>query len=1376
MQLIENSDVVSSSGAYLASDRRGELAGQGKVPTLSQGSALFADISGFTRLTEELGQSSGARRGAEELTTLLNRVFGPITEAIDRQGGSVISFGGDSVICWFPDDDGLRATTVGLELLAILHEFRDRERGRPGQTLDIKAAVASGTGLRMRVGQAPHGYMDVLAGEVIESLVAESALLDAGEVAVSPDVARALGDRAIVETVMEAGGERHLAQEILSPPPPLPPEHADPIDDSAAGEWLLPVVRVHLEQGLGGMLGQLREVVTMFVGFDGLEHTDDGDPTETFDRFVSRAQQVIASYEGVILQVLVDEKGSHLYAVFGAPMAHEDDARRAVVAAQELVAVPDEGVGPRVRIGIASGAVYVGAYGGANRMTFGAIGPSVNLAARLMQRAAPGTVYVTGQVVREEGRHVEFSDVGSLQLKGVEHPVLVYQTMADSPLSPQVRRTVFSGRLIGRDPERGLLAAGLARLHRGQGDTFIIEGAAGIGKTRLLLDLSEQAALQGTDVITTAGEEIEHATAFYAWRSVLRQLFGGLDDEAESRLLAFIAEDPWRADRVGLLDSIMSTPVADTYLTAGMEPGLRMENTHQLLTAIVRDAPRSGPLVLILDDGHWMDSSSWAMAERVDREIPSLMVVIGTRPFSEGAGNPPPDEYHRLLEAETTTHIGLTELAASDALELVEFCLGVSSLPGPVSELIVEQAEGHPYFSEEIGFALRDAGLLIVENGESRLAPEVHDLGGIDFPRSVQEVITGRFDRLSVLDQSILKVASVIGREFSVDPLAAIYPGTITRHQADDALRGLVPIDLIQQVADAPGRYRFRHAITRDIAYGLLLYSQRHELHRSVARWMETEHDNDPDAVLAPLAYHYRNSLSPDSPGDDVDRALDYLGRAGRKSLRSFAHREAIGFLNDAIAIATGDLRAGDLAGIKPANPVPDRMRARWEQDLAESHLGMGRVDQSATHFERALQLHGHPMGRSKVGVGARLMAAAILQAGHRVTRFQGRSLDADQKDDLIEAATAYERLMKIYYYANDPGALLTAAVSGLNLAERAGTSPVLARIYANMSIVAGIVPLHGLARTYQRRSREVADEVDQMPEHAWVRLATSVYGVGIGEWGVVEPELHESYDLYKRLSDFRQLAETLGTTGQMLTAQGRFSEVHSLGEELAELGAWRDDAQAEMWGWLYQGTSLLRQGDHQEAIARLRNSERLLHAGVGGANVGWLYGVMAETYFRLNDPDRARAAAASAAESLYSERPGVVFVLDGFTGAAEAVFGSWAAGRSRSSHANKTATERAVRKLTGYSKVFPIGRPAALRYLGRLEEQNGEDKAALAHWAEALEVAQELKMPFEEALTSMNLGRLGDDRERLGHALELFRALGAKHFVNLTSAAIERN
>ncbi len=195
-----------------------------------------------------------------------------------------------------------------------------------------------------------------------------------------------------------------------------------------------------------------------------------------------------------------------------------------------------------------------------------------------------------------------------------------------------------------------------------------------------------------------------------------------------------------------------------------------------------------------------------------------------------------------------------------------------------------------------------------------------------------------------------------------------------------------------------------------------------------------------------------------------------------------------------------------------------------------------------------------------------------------------------------------------------------------------------------------------------------------------------------MGDWETTEQDLRDSLDLYKRLGDTRQMEENLGTTGQMLTAQGRFAEVYAIGEQLKESGAGRDDAQGELWGWLFQGTSLLRQGDYRTARARFRNAEALLDAGVGATNVGWLYGLMAETYWRLDDQDRARAAAASASQALYAERPGVVFALDGFTGVADVYLGQWATGRAREAASAKSASELAVKKLGAFSKVFPIG------------------------------------------------------------------------------------
>jgi len=1352
-------------------DRRRELAGLGTLPATSAGAALFADISGFTHLTEVLSRNLGPRRGAEELSRLLNQVFGPTTTAIHEHGGSVISFGGDSVISWFAGDDGSQATAAALSLRSFIQVFREQEAGGPAGEIDIKVAVVHGTSRRVRVGRPEHAYMDLLAGEVVETLSSEAGLLQRGEVAVSRDVAEALGFRAELRTVTSEGRVRYLVDALVSEPDRVIAIDDYTIDQAVARQWLLPDVHERIEQRLQGLLAELRDVVAIFVGFEGIDHVNDDDAGAALDACVSWAQDVLAKYEGVVLQTLIDDKGCHLYAVFGASVSHEDEARRAVIAALELAEPsPESGVTTAVRVGIAKGMAYVGSYGGPNRMTYGAHGPVVSLAARIMQQTPSGMVYVTEQIATEPSPRVEFSMIGPTAFKGVDRAVTIYRANAvDDHGSSSTSRRLSEGGLVGRDTERGIVSARLAQLHAGQGGTILIEGTAGIGKSRLLRDFVEQAELLGTTVITTSGEEIEQATAFYAWRAVLRQLFGGVGIDAEGELLEFVASDPWLEERKGLLATMVSGGVEDSDLIAGMEPELRGENTLRLLTEVIRGAPRaSAPFVIVIDDGHWVDSASWAMAERAVREVPSLLLVVATRPFGEGSGRYAPDEYQRMLESEQTEHVVLSELDPADVMQLVENCLGVKSIPGPVIEMIIEQAEGHPYFSEEIAFALRDAGLLVIENGESRLAPNVQNLRDVDFPNTVQDIIIGRFDRLSARQQSILKVASVIGREFSVDTLVEIYPADLDVAEVIESLRSLVVLDLVYEATLDRSRYRFRHAITRDIAYGLLLFSQKSELHRAVAASLERAHADDLDPVATTLAYHWRNSLSAESGSGDVDKALNYLGRAGRTSLRNFAHREAIGFLTDAIDLATPD---GSDAG--PSHAVPARTLARLEQDLAEAYLGMGRIDRSADHFERSLELHGYPVGHGKFGVGARLLTASALQARHRLSRSDISASHGESRDDLIEAATAYERLMKIYYYANDPGALITAAVSGLNLAEKAGTSPVLARIYANMSIVAGIVPLHRLARLYSRRSREVANEVDRPPEHAWVRLATSVYGVGVGDWETTEQDLRDSFDLYKRLGDLRQMEENLGTTGQMLTAQGRFAEVYQIGEQLKESGAGRDDAQGELWGWLFQGTSLLRRGDYRNALSRFRNGESLLDAGVGAINSGWLYGLMAETYWRLDDQERARAAAASASQALYAERPGVVFALDGFTGVADVYLGQWETGRARAAAVAKSASELAVKKLRAFSKVFPIGQPAAHRYAGGVKARGGDSDAARKEWEHGIEIAADLQMPYEEARMRLSLGRQSKARAQLETARDLFESTGAAPFADSARSAL---
>ena len=453
----------------------------------------------------------------------------------------------------------------------------------------------------------------------------------------SREVAEALGFRAELRTVSSGGRVRYLVDALVSEPDRVIAIDDYAIDAAVARQWLLPDVHERIEQRLQGLLAELRDVVAIFVGFEGIDHVNDDDAGAALDACVSWAQDVLAKYEGVVLQTLIDDKGCHLYAVFGASVSHEDEARRAVIAALELTEPsPESSVTTPVRVGIAKGMAYVGSYGGPNRMTYGAHGPVVSLAARIMQQTPSGMVYVAEQIATELSSRVEFSVIGPTEFKGVDRAATIYRaTAVDGHGRSGTSRRLSEGGLVGRDTERGIVAARLAQLHAGQGGTILIEGTAGIGKSRLLRDFVERAELLGTTVTTASGEEIEQATAFYAWRSVLRQLFGGDGIEAEGELLEFVDSDPWLEERKGLLDTMVSIGAEDSDLIAGMEPELRGENTLRLITEIIRGAPRAAaPFVIVIDDGHWVDSASWAMAERAVRELPSLLLVVATRPFS----------------------------------------------------------------------------------------------------------------------------------------------------------------------------------------------------------------------------------------------------------------------------------------------------------------------------------------------------------------------------------------------------------------------------------------------------------------------------------------------------------------------------------------------------------------------------------------------------------------------------------------------------------------------------------------------------------------------------------------------------------------------
>jgi len=320
---------------------------------------------------------------------------------VDRFGGSVIAFAGDAITCWFEGDDGRKATSCALAMQAAIAPLSQVKLPDGGTVvLAMKAAAASGPARRFLVGQSDIQLIDVLAGRTLARMAAGAHLAAKGEVALDLDAASRLGagiDIAAWRVDQESGEQFAIVSGLHGAVETAPPPDSAALEEAAVRPWLIPAVYQRLRAGKGEFLTELRPAVAMFIKFDGIDYDRDEGAGAKLNAFVSRVQRILARYEGFLIDVSIGDKGSYLYCCFGAPIAHENDISRALAVAFELRApVRELGFIARVQMGISCGTMRAGAYGGATRRTYGVLGDEVNLAARLMEHAAPGQVLVSG--------------------------------------------------------------------------------------------------------------------------------------------------------------------------------------------------------------------------------------------------------------------------------------------------------------------------------------------------------------------------------------------------------------------------------------------------------------------------------------------------------------------------------------------------------------------------------------------------------------------------------------------------------------------------------------------------------------------------------------------------------------------------------------------------------------------------------------------------------------------------------------------------------------------------------------------------------------------------------------------------------------------
>jgi class 3 adenylate cyclase/tetratricopeptide (TPR) repeat protein len=921
--------------------------------------------------------------------------------------------------------------------------------------------------------------------------------------------------------------------------------------------------------------GERRPVTVLFADLAGFTTlAEKRDPEEVHaivDRCFALITAEVHRFEGTINQYT----GDGVMALFGAPIAHEDSARRAVHAAlgiqraiREYAATlrAERGLTLAMRIGLNTGTVVVGRIGDDLRMDYTAVGDTTNLAARMQQAARPGSVVVTEATAKAVEGFFETLDLGRLAVKGHE-PVQAFEMLRARGARSRIEISGERGLtpFVGRERERAVLLDRFGEVLAGHGQAVFVAGDAGIGKSRLLYEFRRALAEEGRQVTWLEGQCVSFGQSipFLPLIDQLRRNFGIEEFDGEPEIIAKV-EHGMR--RMGELDAhvpyiryLLSVDPGDAAIATMAAPS-RRGLVFAALRALTLRGATLRPLVLVVEDLHWMDGSS---EEYLGSLLDSMAAVPLMLILTYRVGYTPP---FRTRSFQTT--ISLTTLGERESLEVACGVLGAADLPPEVMAALREKAEGVPLFIEEVAKTLLDLGVLRREGDRLRL---VQGAEQVSVPDTIHDIIMARLDRLGEDGKRAVQLASVIGRQFLARLLRRVAGMT---EQMDGLLRELQSLEIIYEQGLLPEpAYIFKHAVIQDVAYNSLLRERRKDLHRAVAYALE---DLYPDR----LADHYEELAHHFSQGEEWGKAFEYLALSGDRAKDASANAVALDWYTRALEAASRTVPA-----------VPKRRLAEVHQQRGEIFAATARMEEAIAETERMLVLAREESDR-------RLEAEALADMAYA----HFRTLSWDHVERLgLRAGEAFtiareigdERLLAraLYLLASldQMEARLREAQEkfdeSLRLARAGGFRPIVVQAQTGIGIQLNWQGKFGEAITINHEAEESAREIHDGFNEVFAMSNRSFSHIARGDYREAHALLHRTRELARERDNHFIVGRVDNTVGWLYQEFGDFARARELDRESADLGHRIKNGNVEISALINLGFDDLQTGRAKQAL-----------------------------------------------------------------------------------------------------------------------------------------------------------------------------------------------
>jgi len=660
-----------------------------------------------------------------------------------------------------------------------------------------------------------------------------------------------------------------------------------------------PAVRVRLEQDAADAAGGERKTVTaLFADIKGSMDLMEGlDPEEAraiVDPALKLMIDAMHRYDGYIVQ----STGDGIFALFGAPVAHEDHALRGLYAAlrvQEDMAKYSAGLRAagnppvEIRVGLNTGEVVVRSIRTDDAHTeYTPIGHSMSLAARMQTLAPTGSIVITEQTQKLTAGYFDLKPLGPARIKGVSDPINVYEVIGIGPLKTRLQMSASRGlsKFVGRRAELEQLDRALELARSGHGQIVAAMAEAGVGKSRLFYEFKMR---RQSECLVLEAFSFSHgkASAYLPVVDLLKTYFriADRDDERTRREKVtgkVIALDRALQDSLPYLFALLGIPSEDNGRDE-MDPSIRSRRTREAVKSLILRESLNQPLMLIFEDLHWIDAESEALLNLIADSIGTaqILLMVNYRPeYRHGWGN---RTYY--------TQLRLDPLGPANADELLTAMLSDGAALEPLKATIIERTQGNPFFMEEMVQVLFEQGVLL-RNGTVSIAKP---LTSIQIPSTVKGILAARIDKLARADKDLLQSLAVIGKEFRTGLVRRVVG------KSDDELAPMLSnLQAMEFVYEQPAipesEYTFKHALTQEVAYDSVLMQRRRAIHERTASALEEMFAATIDDHLADLAHHYGHSTN-------TSKAVEYLRRAAEQAATRSAYSDAIGYAREALRV-----------------------------------------------------------------------------------------------------------------------------------------------------------------------------------------------------------------------------------------------------------------------------------------------------------------------------------------------------------------------------------------------------------------------------------------------------------------------------------------